>query len=333
MRDDLQAMRGALAQWLGRDDVGLEQVAGGASNLTFWVRTGNDDWILRRPPALTFATSNDMAREWTVLRALTPTAVPVPRVIRTCDDLSVLRVPFYLMERLDGIVFRTAEDVAHLDEAQSRACADELIDVLATLHAIPPASVGLEAFGRPEGFVERQVRRWARQWEAAKFADLPEIDEVTRRLTAAVPPPSPAAIVHGDYSFNNTVYFRDPPTRLQGVLDWELSTLGDPLTDLGMLALYWGDVAAPVWSAKLPQHASPGFGTTDELLERYARSSGRDLSAIDFHIALATFKMSVITAGARARAADGDPVRAASLAEKTRLLAAIALDVTGRLRP
>jgi aminoglycoside phosphotransferase (APT) family kinase protein len=257
----------------------------------------------------------------------------VPRVIRTCEDPTVLGVPFYLMERLDGIVFRTADDVAHLAEAQSRACADELIDVLAELHAIPPASVGLESFGRPEGFVERQVRRWARQWEAAKFADIPEIDEVARRLAAAVPPAPAAAIVHGDYSFNNTVYFRDPPTRLQGVLDWELSTLGDPLTDLGMLALYWGDVAAPIWSAKLPQHASPGFGTTGDLLERYARSSGRDLSRIDFYVALATFKMAIITAGARARAVGHDPARAASLADKSRLLAAIALEATGQLRP
>jgi len=323
-------MRDALARWLGRDDVSVEQIAGGASNLTYRVRTADDDWILRRPPAVTFATSNDMAREWTVLRALAPTAVPVPRVIRTCEDPSVLGVPFYLMERLDGIVFRTADDVAHLNEAQSRACANELADVLAALHAIDPASVGLESFGRPEGFVERQVRRWARQWEAAKFDEVPEIDEVARRLAADVPPPAPAAIVHGDYSFNNTVYFRDPPTRLQGVLDWELSTLGDPLTDLGMLALYWGDLAAPVWSATLPQHSGPGFGTTSELLERYARGSGRDLSHMGFYIALATFKMAVITAGARARAVGSDPERAASLAGKSRLLAGIALQATER---
>jgi aminoglycoside phosphotransferase (APT) family kinase protein len=332
MASDFRTDEVALARWLGRDGVSLEQIAGGASNLTYRVRADGDDWILRRPPAVTFATSNDMAREWTALRALAATAVPVPRVIRTCEDPGVLGVPFYLMERLDGIVFRTAADVAHLDQDQARACASELIDVLAALHAIDPASVGLASFGRPEGFVERQVRRWARQWEAAKFADVDEFDEVARRLAATVPPPAPAAIVHGDYSFNNTVYFRDPPTRLQGVLDWELSTLGDPLTDLGMLALYWGDVAKPVWSTTLPQHASPGFGTTSDLLERYARASGRDLSRIDFYIALATFKMAVITAGARARAVGSDPARAADLAEKSRLLAAIALQATGSLR-
>lgn len=332
MHDEPAITRDALARWLGRDDVSLEQIAGGASNLTYRARTADDDWILRRPPAVTFATSNDMAREWTVLRALAATAVPVPRVIRSCADPGVLGVPFYLMERLDGIVFRTAQDVAHLDEAQSRACAHELADVLAALHAIDPAAVGLASFGRPEGFVERQVRRWARQWEAAKFADVGEIDEVARRLAAAVPPGTPAAIVHGDYSFNNTIYFRDPPTRLQGVLDWELSTLGDPLTDLGMLALYWGDAAAPVWSTTLPQHGGHGFGSTGELLERYARRSGRDLSRIDFYLALATFKMAVITAGARARVVAGDPARAASLGEKSRLLAAIALQATDRLR-
>ncbi len=320
-------MREALARWLGRDDVAVEQIAGGASNLTYRVRTGEDDWILRRPPAFVTATSNDMIREWTVLRALAPTAVPVPRVIRTCEDVSVLGVPFYLMERLDGVVFRSAEDVAHLDEAQSRACTDELADVLAALHAIDPGCVGLASFGRPEGFVERQVRRWVGQWEATKFADVPEIAETARRLAAAVPPEQPAAIVHGDYSFNNTVFYSRPPDRLQGVLDWELSTLGDPLTDVGMLAFYWGDMAESIWSTTQAHRASPGFGTTGELLERYARSSGRDLSRIDFYVALAAFKMTVIMAGARIR----DPGRAAALEAKARVLASAALEVAARL--
>lgn len=320
-------MREALARWLGRDDVAVEQIAGGASNLTYRVRTGEDDWILRRPPAFVTATSNDMIREWTVLRALAPTAVPVPRVIRTCEDVSVLGVPFYLMERLDGVVFRSAGDVAHLDEAQSRACTDELADVLAALHAVDPGCVGLTSFGRPGGFVERQVRRWAGQWEATKFADVPEIAETARRLAAAVPPEQPAAIVHGDYSFNNTVFYRRPPDRLQGVLDWELSTLGDPLTDVGMLAFYWGDMAESIWSTTQAHRASPGFGTTGELLERYARSSGRDLSRIDFYVALAAFKMTVIMAGARIR----DPGRAAALEAKARVLASAALEVAGRL--
>lgn len=318
-------MRDELARWLGRDDLELEQIPGGASNLTFRVRSGDDDWILRRPPAFVTATSNDMEREWTVLRALAPTDVPVPRVVRTCGDPDVLGAPFYLMERLDGIVFRSAADVAHLDEDQARACTSELVDVLAALHAVDPATVGLETFGRPEGFLERQVRRWARQWELTAFADVPEIDETVRRLGSALPPRSAPAIVHGDYSFNNTMFRRDPPAAMAGLLDWELSTLGDPLTDVGMLVLYWGAIAESIWTGTQAHRANPGFGTTDELLRRYASVSKRDIGTINFYVALATLKMAVIIAGARIRVAGTDPERARNLEAKTRLLASVAL--------
>jgi aminoglycoside phosphotransferase (APT) family kinase protein len=321
-------MREALSRWLARDDLTVEQIAGGASNLTYRVRSGADDWILRLPPTFVTATSNDMTREWTVLQALYGTDIPVPRVIRTCEDASVLGAPFYLMERLDGIVFRSVEDVRHLDEEQSRACTEDLIDVLARLHAIDPVAVGLADFGRPAGFLDRQVRRWTKQWDQTKFAEVPAIDEVARRLAAAVPPEGEAAIVHGDYSFNNTVYFRDPPTRLQGVLDWELSTLGDPLTDVGMLALYWGEIAESIWTGTQAHRANAGFGTTGEMLERYALSSGRDLTDIDFYVALATFKMAVIIAGARVRIQDADIERAAQLEGKVRHLAEVALVAT-----
>ena len=270
-------MREELARWLGRDEteVEIEQISGGASNLTYRVRVGADDWILRRPPEFVTATSNDMSREWTVLRALESTDVPVPRVVKTCEDTDVLGAPFYLMERLDGIVFRGADDVAHLDEAQSRRCTEALIDVLATLHAVDVEAVGLGGFGRPEGYVARQVRRWSSQWEATKFAEVPELDETARRLAASVPADGPAAIVHGDYSFNNTLFCLDPPTQLQAVLDWELSTLGDPLTDVGMLVLYWGEIGESIWTGTQAHRANPGFGTVDDVLDRYASASGQ----------------------------------------------------------
>ncbi len=319
-------MREELALWLGRDDLEIEQISGGASNLTYSVRSGDDDWILRRPPAFVTATSNDMAREWTVLQALAPTDVPVPVVVRTCEDDTVLGAPFYLMERLDGIVFRSAEDVAHLDEKQSRECTHELIDVLARLHAIDPVSVGLESFGRPAGFVERQVRRWTKQWEATKFADIPEIDETARLLAQGLPAEQPAAIVHGDYSFNNTLFAKESPTKMLGVLDWELSTLGDPLTDLGMLVLYWGEIGKSIWTGTQSHRANPGFGTTEDVVARYASTSGRDLTDLSFYVSLATFKMAVITAGARVRFAETDPERAKGLEAKIRVLASTALD-------
>lgn len=323
-------MRDQLAAWLGQDDLTIEQVSGGSSNLTFRVQYRGADLILRRPPmSHVLATANDMKREWTVLTALHGTDVPVPKVVRTCEDESVIGAPFYLMERLDGIVFNDASNVAHLDEAQSLTCSYELVDVLARLHAIDPASVGLAEFGRPAGFVERQVRRWLTQWEKAKHRDVPEIDEIARRLAASIPPEGDPAIVHGDYSFNNTMFHRDPPTRMQAVLDWEMSTLGDPLTDVGMLAMYWGPVGEFVWRNRehpQPHRANAGFPSVDELLERYASTSGRDLSNIDFYRTLATYKLAVITEGNLARIRATDPDRADRLEETVTTLAQMALE-------
>ena len=237
----------ALGRWVADNipgasgDVDVVQLSGGSSNLTFRVRDGEHDWVLRRPPLThVLATANDMKREYTVQRGLHGTDVPVPKVVAFCDDETVVGGRFYLMEMLDGIVFNDASDVAHLDEAQSLAATYELVDVLARLHAVDPASVGLGEFGKPAGFVTRQVGRWSTQWEKSKQRELPEIDEVARILAANIPPEGDASIVHGDYSFNNTMFRRDRPTEMQAVLDWEMSTLGDPLTDVGMVAMYWG---------------------------------------------------------------------------------------------
>ncbi|MCU1381213.1 MAG: putative aminoglycoside phosphotransferase [Acidimicrobiales bacterium] len=312
-------------------DLQIEQLSGGSSNLTFRVRDGEHDWVLRRPPlSHVLATANDMKREYTVQRGLHGTDVPVPEVVAFCDDESVIGGSFYLMERLDGIVFNDASDVAHLDEAQSLAATYELMDVLARLHAVDPEAVGLGTFGKPTGFVTRQVGRWSTQWEKSKQRELPEIDEVARILAAAIPPEGAASIVHGDYSFNNTMFRRDEPARMQAVLDWEMSTLGDPLTDVGMVAMYWTEVGEMMWAKRehpQPHRANAGFPTVDDLLERYATSSGRDLSGIDFYRALATFKLAVITEGAHARiAGTGDAERAAVTDATVRQLASMALD-------
>jgi aminoglycoside phosphotransferase (APT) family kinase protein len=310
-------------------DLQIEQLAGGSSNLTFRVRDGEHDWVLRRPPlSHVLATANDMKREYTVQRGLHGTDVPVAQVIAFCDDDSVIGGPFYLMERLDGIVFNDASDVAHLDEAQSLAATYELVDVLARLHAVDPEAVGLGSFGKPTGFVTRQVGRWSTQWEKSKQRELPEIDEVARILAAAIPPEGAASIVHGDYSFNNTMFRRDQPARMQAVLDWEMSTLGDPLTDVGMVAMYWTEVGEMMWAKRehpQPHRANAGFPSVDDLLERYATASGRDLSGIDFYRALATFKLAVITEGAHARIAGTDPARAPQVDASVRALASAAL--------
>jgi aminoglycoside phosphotransferase (APT) family kinase protein len=325
-------MAQALGAWLGRDEVEVTQISGGASNLTFRIRSSLGDWVLRRPPmGPLLPTANDMRREYAVQGALASTDVPVASMLRFCDDLSVLGAPFYLMEWLDGIVFATAGDVGHLTEDESLDCSYELMDVLACLHAVDPAAVGLSDFGRPAGFLERQVKRWVKQWESAKQRDLPEIDEVARRLTAALPPETSSAgsIVHGDYSFNNTMFFRRPPTKMRAVLDWELSTLGDPLTDVGMVAVYWAEVGAFLWRNRQdpqPHLANQGFPSVDRLLERYAVVSGRDLSRIDFYRALATFKLAVIVEGSHARTVRTDPARSPEVDATVRTLAQMALE-------
>jgi aminoglycoside phosphotransferase (APT) family kinase protein len=325
-------MREALARWLGRDDVAIDPVSGGSSNLTFRVRSLGDDWILRRPPlSRVLATANDMKREWTVQLALFDSDVPVARVVRTCEDESVIGAPFYLMERVDGLVFNDASDVVHLSAKEALACSLELVDVLARLHAVEPTAVGLSEFGRPGGFVERQVLRWSTQWERSKQRELPEIDEIGRRLRYGLPAEQRPAIVHGDYSFNNTMFFRSPPSRMQALLDWELSTVGDPLTDVGLLTAYWGPVGELLWRSRehpQPHRVNPGFPLVHVLLERYAATSDRDLSQIRFYQTLATYKLAVITEGVRVRLAQSDPERAANADETVRTLAAIALETS-----
>ena len=207
-------------------------------------------------------------------------------------------------------------------ERHARQEADGAVDLL--------EAVGLGSFGKPTGFVTRQVGRWSTQWEKSKQRELPEIDEVARILAANIPAESGASIVHGDYSFNNTMFFRDDPARMQAVLDWEMSTLGDPLTDVGMVAMYWTEVGEMMWRNRAhpqPHRANAGFPSVDDLLERYATTSGRDLSGIAFYRALATFKLAVITEGAHARiAGTGETDRLEQVDGTVRLLASMALD-------
>ena len=267
-----------LGPWLAAHVVGagaevrVDQLAGGSSNLTFRVRDGEHDWVLRRPPLRhVLATAHDMKREHTVQAALQHTDVPVPRQVVLCEDESVIGAPFYVMERLDGIVYDDVDAVAHLTEEQALAASFELVDVLARLHALEPRAVGLGDFGRPAGYLARQIARWQTQWEQSKLVDVPEVEEVAGRLDRALPHEGRPGIVHGDYSFNNTMYRRDDPTRMEAVLDWEMSTVGDPLTDLGTLAVYWDEAGEIMWRNRAPQahRANAGFPGVHTLLDRY----------------------------------------------------------------
>ena len=327
----------ALEKWID-DNVGVRNgplrvshLSGGSSNLTLRIDDDSNSYVLRRPPLGAFlATANDMGREFKVQKGLYPTDVPVPKPVAFCESDDVIGAQFYLMEFLDGVVYTDAEKVAHLNEAQSRDATFALIDNLARVHAVDFEKVGLSDLGKPEGFVTRQVSRWCGQWEKSKQRDLPAIDELARRLERSIPTTSDSSIVHGDYSFNNTMWDRNDPTKMIAILDWEMSTLGDPLTDVGMVAVYWGAAGERMWRGRSPQphRANPGFGSVDQLLARYEKQSGRAIDNIDFYQVLAVFKLAIITEGALARIRRTRPDESTAHVEQTIAdLAAIALEI------
>ncbi|MFI7078146.1 phosphotransferase family protein [Micromonospora sp. NPDC049903] len=281
-------------------------IAGGRSNLTYLVRAGGRDLVLRRPPlGHVLATAHDMTREFRVISALAATDVPVPRALLLCADPDVLGAPFYLMEHVPGEVYRSREQTDRLGAGQRHDLAMAMMDTLATLHTVDPAAVGLADFGRPDGYLARQVRRWAGQLDRSRSRPLPDIDELRDRLAATVPDSTgTAGIVHGDYRLDNLLAAVDPATgsmSVTAVLDWEMATLGDPLADLGLLLTYWdvlgGGVAAvdnPVADGLGPR---AGFPTGAELIDRYAARSDVDVGPLDWHVALGCFKLAVICEG------------------------------------
>jgi aminoglycoside phosphotransferase (APT) family kinase protein len=320
-----------LAAWLAdhagaSGSVRVDPLSGGSSNLTFRVRDGIHDWVLRRPPVgRVLATAHDVLREHRVQQALAASDVPVPPMVAACDDPSVIGAPFYVMAMLDGVVYADTTSVAHLSPAHGLAASHELVDVLARLHAVDPHAVGLGDLGRADGFLERQVERWSAQWAASKQRDLAAVDEVTAWLRRHLPAAPRTGIVHGDYSFNNTMFSRPEPGRMVAVLDWEMATLGDPLTDLGMLVTYWGHVGELLWRDRAPQahRANDGFPPAGALLDRYAAARGHPLDDIGFYLVLATFKLAVIVEGAHARmvASGAPPDRIATTAATAETLA------------
>jgi aminoglycoside phosphotransferase (APT) family kinase protein len=295
-------------RWLACD---VALISGGKSNLTYRVASDAGEVVLRRPPlGHVLPTAHDMVREHRVLRALDGTAVPVPRVLHLGRADGPLGVDFYVMERVVGHVCRNALPPAYADGFQARAAiGTALVDVLADLHAVDPAAVGLEGFGRPAGFLERQLRRWSQQWEASKAGDLPALDALRDELERTLPPQRAAAVVHGDYRLDNTVLHPTSPGRIVAVLDWEMSTLGDPLTDLGTFLAYWSEEAdGPVLAAArvmAPVTAADGFPTRAEIVRRYAARTGFDVSDVEWYQAFAFFKLAVVCQGIAARAAGG----------------------------
>ncbi len=310
---DLEAFRGWYdAQRPGEiaGDLRAKVIAGGRSNLTYEVTDGSSWWIVRRPPlGHVQATAHDMGREYTAISALGDTDVPVPTAYAHCTDADVLGAPFYVMERILGTAYRSRTQLEPLGAERTATIAGRMIDVLAALHAVDPAEVGLGEFGRPAGFLERQVRRWGKQLEGSKTREHPDAEELHRLLTARVPAddnPSVVGIVHGDYRLDNLLTGDDD--QIKAVVDWEMATLGDTRTDVALLLVYDRLASLPGSGLVSDVSTAPGYPDTATQLERYAVASGRDLGDMGFHLGLAYFKLAVILEGINFRYLQGQTV-------------------------
>jgi aminoglycoside phosphotransferase (APT) family kinase protein len=311
----------AVAAWLDAHRPGLLAgppsavlVPGGRSNLTYILDDGTRRIVLRRPPlGHVLATAHDMSREHRVLSALQGTVVPVPAPLALCADADVTGAPFYVMEYVDGIVVRRREDLSAVPETGRRQLVDATMDVLADLHGVDPAAVGLADFGRPQGFMARQLRRWARQLDASRSRELPGVDDLRAQLEASVPPDGDGTIVHGDYRLDNLVVAGpgEPDAyAVRAVLDWEMAALGDPLADLGLLIAYWDGLGGNEDPVVAPLGPGAGLPPAAELVARYAARSGRDVSAVPWYVAFGYFKIVAILEGIHYRYAHGQTVGA-----------------------
>jgi aminoglycoside phosphotransferase (APT) family kinase protein len=309
----------ALGRWLsghgiaGDDPPRVSIIGGGRSNLTYRLDLGPDHGagqpplILRRPPlGHVLPTAHDMSREFRVLGALAGTEVPVPRPIALCQDPEVIGAPFYLMEYVPGAVLRTAQDAAVLSPAQAGQLSRMFVRMLASIHGLDIEAAGLTGFGRPEGYLARQLSRWQRQWELSSTRDMPGYDELVGRLAAGLPgtggaPEGAGGLVHGDYRLDNMLVVAEAEPQIAAVVDWEMSTLGDPLADLGLSLVYWTDPGEQDWLPAASVTTAPGFLSRAQLAAEYAAVTGRDLSRIGYYMAFGCFKLAVVLEGIHAR--------------------------------
>ncbi len=278
-----------------------EFISGGRSNLTFLIFDDASKWVLRRPPLHGLTPSaHDMAREYRVVAALAGSRVPVAPAVTMRDDDTVGGAPFQMVEYVAGQVVRTRAELDALGDASVvSACVDSLIRVLVDLHEVDPEAVGLGDFGKPVGYLERQVRRWGSQWQHVRLPDDPRDGDVERlhaKLAAAVPGQSRSSIVHGDYRIDNTIIDPDNPTTVRAVLDWEMSTLGDPLADVAVMCVQ-RDPILDLITQEQKSWTAPQMPSADDLAQRYAAMSGNPLSHWGFQMALGYFKLAIIVAG------------------------------------
>jgi aminoglycoside phosphotransferase (APT) family kinase protein len=280
----------------------LEQFPGGHSNLTYLVRCGGREFVLRRPPFGPVApTAHDMPREYRLLSAINPLFPLAPRPYLLCDDPSVIGAPFYLMERRRGLVVRREIPPEIGDDLLlRRRVSDSIVDTLAALHSVDIMSTGLDRLGKPVGFMQRQIKGWTDRWQRAKSTEVPEIDKVVKWLSDRLPPDpdpnNPPTLVHNDFKLDNVMLDHQDPSMVVAVLDWEMCTVGDPLADVGLLLCYWAEKGDPEARRESisPVTTEPGWMTRREIVERYAQITGRDLSRVAFYETFALFKIAVV---------------------------------------
>ncbi len=306
--EDPLIVREALAAELGLGEIRVERASAGHSNVTFFLDAGGRRLVLRRPPRGPFPPSaHDVLREYRILHALEEFEVRVPQVVLACDDPEVIGAPFYVMERIDGLVADAATP-APLDNPADRArIGDELIDTLIELHRVDwRRSAALSRIGRADGYLKRQLGLWSRQWERQKTREVGLIERTGAELRRSLPDSPPATVVHGDYKLDNVAFAPDSPARLLAVLDWEMATIGDPLADLGFLTATWlqgDDPERLLGLSRAP--TEPGYPTRTELVERYATASGLDVDRLAWYQALALWKLAILLEGSYRRFKSG----------------------------
>jgi len=276
----------------------VRQYPSGHSNLTYSVQLGSREMVLRRPPfGSKVKTAHDMGREYRVLSRLHAHYSPAPQVLLFCDDLSVLGAPFYLMDPIHGVILRkdVPPDVNFSPETARLVC-ESFLDNLALLHGLDYNAVGLADLGKPQGYLERQVRGWIERYHGSKTHDIPAVETISNWIQQHMPSSSGATLIHNDYKYDNVVLDPHDLSRIIGVLDWEMCTIGDPLTDLGSALAYWVDTGDPpeILETRWGPTTYPGSLTRAQLVQRYAQKTGRDVSDMAFYLVFARFKIAVI---------------------------------------
>ena len=327
-----------LAEWLQTQSLPwqalrTEQFPRGHSNLTYLLHAGERAWVLRRPPVGSRVRSaHDMVREARILTRLHPVFPLAPRVVAICDDASVLGAPFYLMQPVRGAILRGPAPKVDLSPEQVRGICASFVKTLVDLHAVDWRAAGLE--GKPEGYVRRQIQGWTRRWHDARTEDVPDVDGIARWLAERIPPERGAAFIHNDFKYDNVVLDPDEPTRVVGVLDWEMSTAGDPLMDLGTALGYWveEDDPEPLKAFAFGPTFLPGSFKRAEVVAEYARLSGRDTSGMLFYSCFALFKTAVVAQQIYKRYVEGltHDERFAALGMGVQILARAAVEAAGR---